>query len=125
MNRNPEKRGVEDLEALWEALPDRAPEHAPTAVWPLVRSQLGRKRLAALPRPVPRWRMATSFAAGVLVGVLAWSLATGGPSPSAAEEELLAQESLFQTFDPIPPESVGGRYFAAVPVERDPNGGPQ
>jgi hypothetical protein len=70
--------------------------------------------------------MATSFAAGVLVGLSIWLLATGGPSvTTAAEEELLAQESIFESLDPIPPESMGGIYFALLPLEDQPEDDPQ
>jgi ferric-dicitrate binding protein FerR (iron transport regulator) len=112
-----------EMDRLWESLPDRAPDTAPVALWPLVEARLAESRFVEYPVANQRWRLAASFAAGLLVGLTIWALSTGGPTASsAAEEELLAQESIFETFDPIPPESVGGIYFTALPIQ-DPNGG--
>jgi len=118
---------VEGLAALWEGLPDRAAAVSPVGLRPLVESRLRMtSRIVAFPTAVPRWRMAVSFAAVVFVGIAAWALATGGPADtSAAEQELLAHESIFETLDPIPSSSVGGLWFTALPLEPEGEGGPR
>jgi len=111
---------VEDLRALWETLPDRAPEGSPIDFWPLVRDQLPERRVIAFPEQRSGWQVAVSFAAGIVVGLGLWLLATGGPAIStAAEEELLAHDTIFETLDPLPLNSVGGIYLAALPLEEE------
>jgi ferric-dicitrate binding protein FerR (iron transport regulator) len=117
------RAAVEEMDGFWDTLPDRAPDTAPVAVWSLVNARLAERHFADYPVAPQRWRLAASFAAGLLVGLTVWALSTGGPTASsAAEDELLAQESIFETLDPIPPESVGGIYLSALPVQ-EPNGG--
>lgn len=118
------RTALEEMDRLWDTLPDRAPGAAPVELWPLVNARLAEHRFAEYPVGQQRWRLAASFAAGLLVGLTIWALGTGGPTTSsAAEEELLAQESIFETFDPIPPESVGGIYFTALPIQEQNGGG--
>ena len=117
---------VEELRSLWDDLPDRAPAEAPYPLWQAVQTRLIQSRIRTYPGYQPRWRMAVSFAAGVLVGLSVWLLGMGGPSASrAAEEELLAQESIFESLDPIPRESLGGIYLALLPLEDQPPEEPQ
>jgi len=109
---------VEELRAFWDALPDWAPEEAPTDFWPMIREQLPVRRLVPFPESQSGWRVAVSFAAGVIVGLGLWLLATGGPAMSAAAtEELLAHDSIFETLDPIPLDSMAGIYLAALPLD--------
>ncbi len=109
---------VENLRNLWETLPDRAPEGTPIDFWPLVRDQLPARRTAAFPARQEQWRVAVSFAAGIIVGLGLWLLGTGGPAVStAAEEELLAHDTVFETLDPLPLDSIGGIYLAALPLD--------
>ncbi len=111
---------VEELRALWDSIPDRAPETAPTDFWPLVREHLPSRRLIAFPEPQPGWRVAVSFAAGIIIGLGLWLLATGGPAMSAAAtEELLAHDSIFETLDPIPYDSMAGIYLAMLPLDEE------
>lgn len=118
------QRAVEMLARLWEELPDRASASVPFDLWPAVRSRLAAERSIPFPAYQPRWRVAVSFATGLLVGLTVWLLGTGGPSAgSAAENELLAQESVFESLDPIPPESVGDIYFTLLPLGEQPTGG--
>ena len=111
---------AERLRSLWENLPDSAPESAPVDFWPLVRTRLKTARVSEFPAPQPSWRIAVSFAAGVIIGLSIWILATGGPTEStAATEELLAHDSIFETLDPIPSESVAGIYLSMLPLEEE------
>lgn len=115
---------LEQLRTLWENLPDRAPQTAPIDFWPPLRSRLERERLVALPVPQPHWRLALSFAAGLVAGLGLWILGTGGPAPSsAATDELLAHETIFENLDPIPPESMAGLYLSLLTLEEEPEGG--
>ncbi len=117
MNRageNPDR----PIESLWENLPDRAPASAPADLWPAVRARIAREKVVPLPAPEPRWRLAVSFAAGLIAGLALWFLATGSLSdPAASIEEVLAQESVFEQLDPIPPTSMAGIYFATLTVD--------
>ncbi|MFC1545103.1 hypothetical protein ACFL44_00385 [Gemmatimonadota bacterium] len=109
---------IEELRILWDTLPDWAPEGAPTDFWPQIREQLPVRRLAFFPNQQSGWRFALSFAAGILLGLGMWLVATGGPATGiAAEEEFLAHDSIFETLDPIPLESIGGIYLAALPLD--------
>jgi hypothetical protein len=111
---------VEELQALWDTLPDRAPEGAPIDFWPLIRDQLPAGRVIAFPERRSGWQIAVSFAAGIIVGLGLWLLATGGPAVStAAEEELLAHDTIFESLDPLPLDSVGGIYLAALPLDEE------
>jgi len=111
---------TEALRRLWETLPDRAPDRAPGELWPAVRTRLRRERILVLPEPQPWWRLVASFAAGVVVGLLLWRLGTGGPAPGEASmEEMLAQGSLFEQMDPVPPQSAAGRYLALMSFSED------
>ena len=109
---------VEELRAIWDSLPDWAPEGAPTDFWPGIREQLPVRNLVPFPERQSGWRFAVSFAAGIIVGLGMWLLATGGPAPGfAAEEELLALDTIFETFDPIPYESMAGTWLAVLPLD--------
>ncbi len=109
---------VERLERVWEGLPDRVPAAAPADLWPAVRARLHEGRQVAFPAPQPRWRIAVSFAAGLLIGIAAWSLATGGHGPTiAVAEELAVHESLMFGLEPIPPESMGGIWLQLVDAQ--------
>ncbi|MFC1628765.1 hypothetical protein ACFL3H_06585 [Gemmatimonadota bacterium] len=109
---------VEELRSLWDTLPDWAPEAAPTDYWPMIRDQLPIRRIRSFPEQQSGWRVAISFAAGVIVGLGLWLLASSGPAMSAAAaEELLAQDSIFETLDPIPLDSMAGIYLAALPLD--------
>ncbi|MFO7767367.1 MAG: zf-HC2 domain-containing protein [bacterium] len=111
------------LRALWEDLPDRAPARPPADLWPEVRSRLLRERVLTLPERQPWGRLAASFAAGLLMGLLLWRLGTGGPAPSQASvEELMAHGSLFEQMDPVPPQSAAGRYLALMSFSEDEGG---
>ncbi len=111
---------AEELQALWENLPDRAPVGAPVDFWPLVRDQLPLHRTVAFPDKQGGWRVAVSFAAGIIVGLGLWLLATGGPSASlAAEDELLAHDSIFEALDAIPSDSMAGIYLAALILDEE------
>jgi anti-sigma-K factor RskA len=111
---------TERLRSLWEDLPDSAPETAPVDFWPPVRTRLERARVSEFPAPQPTWRIAVSFAAGIIVGLSIWLLATGGPTEStAATEELMVHDSIFETLDPIPSESLAGFYLAMLPLEEE------
>ena len=108
------------LRVLWEDLPDRAPEGAPVDYWPIVREQLPAGKTTPFPVPASNWRMAASFAAGIIAGLGLWLLATGGPATSlAAEEELLAHDTIMETLDPIPYTSMGGVWLAALPLDEE------
>ena len=105
---------LELLNGVWETLPDRAPHNAPLDYWPLVRSQLEKKNIVAFPTAQPRWRVALSFAAGLVAGLGFWVIGTGGPTLSmAAAEEFAEHEIIFEYLDPIPPESMAGQYLTA------------
>ena len=111
---------LEELRILWDTLPDWAPEEAPTDFWPGIQEQLPVRRLAIFPEQQSNWRIAVSFAAGIIVGLGMWLLATGGPTASlAANEEVLAHDTIFETFDPIPYESMAGTWLAALPLDED------
>jgi hypothetical protein len=104
--------------ALWDNLPDRAPAKAPADLWPAVRARIEGEKIVPLPAREPRWRLAVSFAAGLLVGFALWFLAISGTAdPALSAEEILAQEAVFEALDPIPPSSVGGIYFATLTYE--------
>ncbi len=108
---------AERLRSLWEELPDSAPESAPVDFWPLVQTRLKTARISEFPVSQPTWRIAVSFAAGIVIGLSIWLLATGGPTEStAATEELLAHDSIFETLDPIPSESLAGIYLTVLPL---------
>lgn len=110
---------VERLQRVWEDLPDRVGATAPLDLWPAVRARLHEERTVAFPAaPQPRWRIAVSFAAGLLIGIAAWSLATGGHGPTTAvAEELAVHEVLMSGLEPIPPESVGGIWLQMVDAQ--------
>ena len=109
---------VERLEEVWADLPDRVPAAAPVDLWPGVRARLHEDRTVAFPVPQPRWRIAVSFAAGLLIGIAAWSLATGGHGPTTAvAEELAVHEVLLSGLEPIPPESMGGIWLQLVDAQ--------
>ncbi len=109
-------RGLADrLEALWENLPDRVPATAPVDLWPAVQARLYAPAVRPFTASQPLWRLAVSFAAGLLIGVAAWQFATGGQGPAAAvAEELAVHETLVAGLDPIPPQSMGGLWLQAV-----------
>ena len=109
-------RGLADrLEALWENLPDRVPAAAPINLWPAVQARLHSPAVLSFPVPQPLWRLAVSFAAGLLIGIVAWQFATGSQGPTAAvAEELAVHETLVAGLDPIPPQSMGGLWLQAV-----------
>jgi len=102
-------------DAFWENLPDRAPASTPVDLWPGVRARIAADRIVPLPAREPRWRIAVSFAAGLLTGLALWFLASSGTAdPTLSAEEIIAQDAVFETFDPIPPTSIGGIYFATL-----------
>ena len=109
------------LNSVWEMLPDRAPHNAPLDYWPLVRSRLEKKNIVAFPTAQPRWRIALSFAAGMVAGLGFWVIGTGGPTLSmAAADEIAEHEVIFEYLDPIPPESIAGQYLTVFSlVEED------
>ncbi len=107
-------------EAVWEAMPDRAPAGAPVDLWPGVRARIAREKIVPLPARESHWRIAVSFAAGLLAGLALWFLATSGAvDPVLSTEEILAQEAVFESLDPIPPASIGGIYFATLTFEEE------
>lgn len=111
---------MERLFALWERLPDRAPPSSPVDLWSQLRTRLEEERLAVFTIPPSRWKMAVSFAAGVILGLGIWLLGTGGPSiSSASTQELLAHEIIFESMDPIPPESMAGIYLSMLPIDEN------
>jgi hypothetical protein len=109
-------RGLADrLEALWQNLPDRVPAAAPFDLWPAVRARLHAPTVLSFPVSQPWWRLAVSFAAGLLIGIAAWQFATGSQGPAAAmAEELAVHETLVAGLDPIPPQSMGGLWLQTV-----------
>ena len=118
----PTQRDREGFERLWDAVSDRAPGSAPVDLWPGVRARLAtrRKGVVRIIIPASTWRMAASFAAGVLLALGIWIAGTGGVTGSeAADMELMVQESLFQQMDSIPPESIAGRYLSWAEVRDD------
>ncbi len=111
---------LELLNSIWEALPDRTPHDAPLDYWPPVRSRLEKKNIAAFPSAQPRWRVALSFAVGLVAGLGFWVIGTGGPTLSmAASYELTEHEILFEYLDPIPPVSMAGQYLTVLSVEEE------
>ena len=112
-------RGLADrLAALWENLPDRVPATAPADLWPAVQARLHGPAVLSFPAAQPLWRLAVSFAAGLLIGVAAWQFATGGRGPAvAAAEELAVHESLLAGLDAIPPESLSGLWLQIVDTQ--------
>ena len=115
------RRQVEQWRTMWVDLPDRAAGRPAPDLWPALRPRLGTSSVVVLPQP--RWRLAASFAAGLMAGLLIWRVGTGGIQlTTAAESELLAQETVFSYLDPIPPESLAGRYLSLLPLgEEDPD----
>ncbi len=102
------------LNNVWENLPDRAQHNAPLDYWPLVQSRLESKNTVTLPLAQSRWRVALSFAAGLVAGLGFWVIGTGGPTLSmAAADEIAEHEIIFEYLDPIPPESMAGQYLTA------------
>jgi anti-sigma factor RsiW len=109
---------LRQLTAIWEALPDRAPQDAPLDYWPLVQSRLEKNNIVAFPQTQPRWRVALSFAAGLVAGLGFWVIGTGSPALSmAAADELTEHEFIFEYLDPIPPESMAGQYLTVLSIE--------
>ena len=109
---------LQRLSTIWENLPDRAPASAPLDLWPLLQTILEGGRLAAFPAAQPRWRLALSFAAGLLAGLGLWVFGTGGPAVSTAvTDELSEHEVLFEYLDPIPPESITGQYLTLLSID--------
>jgi len=108
------------LDSVWEALPDRSPHNVPLDYWPLVLSQLEINNTVAFPTAQPRWRVALSFAAGLVAGLGFWVIGTGGPALSmAAADEIAEHEVIFEYLDPIPPESMAGQYLAAFSLPEE------
>jgi|GEM_PF-1607286 len=115
---------LQRLRTLWENLPDRAPGSAPLDFWPQLKVLLEENKIVEFTAPQPRWRVAISFAAGLVAGLGIWTAGTGGPAlSSAATDELLAHEILFENLDPIPPDSMAGQYLSLLPLEEENPGG--
>lgn len=119
------RQEAEALQHLWDSLPDRAPASSPRDLWPGVRARIAASRIVPLPSRQYAWRMAASFAAGILVAIAIWVSGTGGVSDSqAADLELMVHESMFQQLDPVPPESFAGRYLLMVEAAQNEGGPP-
>jgi len=111
---------LELLKSVWEALPDSAPRDAPLDYRPLVQGYIDKHKIVEFPTAQPRWRIALSFAAGLVAGLGIWVVGTGGPALSmAAADELAEHEVIFEYLDPIPPESMAGQYLTAFSIQEE------